>query len=229
MDDTPEVIRQQMEETKSQLTEKLESLEQQVSETVQSTGTAVNATVEAVQVTVDTVTGAVRGAVQSVSNAFDIRRQIHRHPWLVLGGSVALGYLAADYLTGSGKKSKRLPETAPAPCPSVDHAGLGNVTPAVESATTATAIAAYASGRDSSSWHQLRNVAIGALIGVARDVATRSIPQVMDYLLAKEDTAPVNRPDSQEEQRGSSKQPESSEATRLRLMTASDNVRFFKE
>ena len=38
MDDTPEVIRQQMEETKSQLSEKLESLEHQVSETVQSTG-----------------------------------------------------------------------------------------------------------------------------------------------------------------------------------------------
>ena len=37
MDDTPEVIRKQMDETKLQLVEKLESLEQQVTQTVQST------------------------------------------------------------------------------------------------------------------------------------------------------------------------------------------------
>ena len=98
MNDTPEVIRQQMEETKSQLSVKLESLEHQVSETVQSTGTAVAATAEAVQETVEAVTGAVQDAVHSVSNAFDFPRQVERHPWIAVGGSFALGYLASELL-----------------------------------------------------------------------------------------------------------------------------------
>ena len=69
MNDTPEVIRQQMEDTKSQLSEKLESLEHQVSETVQSTGTAVTATAEAVQETVEAVTEAVHDAVHAAGGS----------------------------------------------------------------------------------------------------------------------------------------------------------------
>ena len=186
MSDTAEMIREQMDETKSQLSDKLESLEHQVSETVQSTGTAVNATVEAVQETVETVTGAVQDAVQSVSNAFDFQRQIDRHPWLVLGGSVVLGYLAVEFLTRSAKKSGQSAETTPLPHPSADNAGHENGEPAVQSAATGAAIAAaYESGLKSSSWHQLRSMAIGALIGIAQDVASRAVPHVMNYLNGK--------------------------------------------
>ncbi len=115
MSDTAEMIREQMDETRSNLSEKLGSLEHQVSETVQSTGAAVHATVEAVQETVETVTGAVQDAVHSVSNALDMRRQINRHPWLALGGSVVLGYLAAEFLARSARKSGQPPEEARSP------------------------------------------------------------------------------------------------------------------
>ena len=218
MNDTPEVIRQQMEETKSQLSEKLVSLETQVTDTVQSTGTAVNATVEAVQVTVETVTGAVQGAVQSVSNAFDVRRQIEKHPLLAIGGAVVLGYLAVDFLTGSAKKSKQ----QPAPSPSTNHAGDGSGQSAVESAATAAAIAAaYESGQESSSRHQLQDLAIRALIGVVQDVATRAVPQVVDYLtgnLAGDRTSHSEEPG---ETPGSPGRKESSEAAhRLRIASA---------
>ena len=131
MNDTPEDIRQQMEETKSQLSEKLESLESHVTETVQSTGTAVNATVEAVQETVETMTGAVQDAVQSVSNAFDLQRQIDRNPWLVLGGSVVVGYLAVELLMGSSKKSKQPQAMAPPPCPATNYGSHQNGEPSV--------------------------------------------------------------------------------------------------
>ena len=114
MADPPAIIRQQMDETRPQLSEKLETLEHQVTETVQSTGTAVNATVGAVQETVETVTGAVQDAVQSVSNAFDLKRQIHQHPWLVIGGSVVVGYLAAELLTGSTKTKASQPQRSTA-------------------------------------------------------------------------------------------------------------------
>ena len=226
MDDTPEVIRQQMEETKSQLSEKLVSLESQVSETVQTTGTVVNATVGAVQETVETVTGAVQDAVQSVSNAFDLRRQIERHPLLVLGGAAVLGYLAVDFLAGSAQKFGQPPEAAPLPGSSVGNAGHGNGAPAVESIATAAAIAAaYKSGQESSSRHQLQDLAIRALIGVVQDVATRAVPQVVDYLTGNHATAAINPADEAGVQPGIPKRQESSEAAQRLRIASSESVR----
>ena len=175
MNDTAEMIRGEMDETKSKLSDKLESLEHQVSETVQSTGTAVNATVGAVQETVETVTGAVQDAVHSVGNALDVRRQINRHPWLALGGSVVLGYLAAEFLARPARKSGQPPEVAPSPNASAESAEHENGKPALESAATGAALAAaYESGVKSSSRRQLCNMAIGALIGIAQDVVSRA-------------------------------------------------------
>ena len=218
-DDTPEVIRQQMEETKSQLSEKLVSLESQVSETVQSTGTVVNATVGAVQDTVEAVTGAVQDAVQSVSNVFDLKRQFERNPWLVLGGAAVLGYLAVEYLKGSAKKSGQ----RSAPCPSP---GYANGEPTAESAATAAAIAAaYESGRESASRHQLQDVATRSLIGVVQDIASRAVPQLVDYLTANRASAPISRSDDNGEQRGSPKRQESSEAAQRLRIASSERAR----
>ena len=215
MNDTPEVIRQQMEETKSQLSEKLVSLETQVTDTVQSTGTAVNATVEAVQVTVETVTGAVQDAVQSVSNAFDIQRQIEKHPLMAIGGAVVLGYLAVDFLTGATKKSEQ-------PSPTASNSGDGTKETA---ATSATIAAAYESGRESSSRHQLQDLMIRALIGVVQDVATRAVPQVVDYLTGHLAGKQTRRSEGTGDGSDSPTRPESPEAAqRLRIAT-SERVR----
>jgi hypothetical protein len=175
MDDTPEVIRQQMEQTRSQLSEKLESLGHQVSETVQTTGTAVNATVASVQETVETVTGAIQNAVQSVSNALDIRRQFDRHPWLILGGSVVLGYLAAKLLMKSAREPAEQPVTTSPPRTSASNASRGN-----------------GMSNTSSSWDQLRNAALGSLIRIVQDVASQASPHVMDYIAGKRTSAPVS-------------------------------------
>lgn len=227
MGDTPEIIRQQMDETRSQLSEKLETLEHQVTETVQSTGTAVNATVGAVQETVETVTGTVHDAVQSVSNAFDLKRQIHQHPWLVIGGSVVVGYLAAELLTGSTKTSQARRSSA-------DNANQSHGDVAVASAETATAIAAaHESGLKSSSWRQLRDVAFGALIGMVQEITSRAVPPVVDYLTGQRAGGPINGSESSGERHGSPTRPESLEATRRRSFEASDSVRsgnsFYKE
>jgi hypothetical protein len=163
MDDTLEMIRQQMTETKSHLSDKREHWEHQGSDTVQSTGTAVNDTVAAVQKTVDSVTGAVQGAVQSVSNAFDVRRQFDRHPWLVLGGAVVVGYLAYELLAGAGKKSEQSSESAPRLGPAKGNAGDNNGQPT---------IASYA-----------LDVKTGRYAAAAIDVLT------LDGLLIKEHTA----------------------------------------
>jgi hypothetical protein len=226
MNDTPEEIRQQMEETKIQLSEKLESLETQVSNTVQSTGTAVNATVEAVQETVETVTGAVQDAVQSVSNAFDLRRQLDRHPWLILGGAAVLGYLAVDFLTGRAKKFEQRNTPAPASGPSADNTGGENGKPAVESATNSAAIAAaYESGRESSSRHQLQDLAIRALIGVVQDAASQALPQIVDYLTGTLAVDPVRHPEEAGNTQGSPERNESPEAAQRLRIASSESVR----
>ena len=189
MNDTAEMIREQMDKTRASLFGKLESLEHQVSQTVQTTGAAVNATVEAVQETVETVTGAVQDAVHSASNAFDVPRQIDRHPWLALGGSVAVGFLAAELLHRL-KNSAQQPDKATASCPFAESTGHENTKPAVQSAAAGAALAAaYESGVKSSSWQQLRSMAVGALMGIAQDVVSRAIPPMLNYLAGKRNNA----------------------------------------
>lgn len=175
-DDTPDMIRQQMEETKSQLSDKLESLEQQVSETVQSTGTAVNATVEAVHDTVESVTGAVQEAVQFITHALDIRRQVERNPFIAIGGAFVLGYLAVGFLKGRTKPPNDRATTGSVPYPPSNGDGTAS-TPA---ATAAAMAAAYESGRNSSSWILLREQALTSAIDVVRTIATQAAPQIIE-------------------------------------------------
>jgi len=104
MDHEAEVIKQQMLETRTSLTEKLEALEEQVASTVRSTTEAVTGTAEAVKEAVEETVGTVKGSVQetveTVKETFDLRRQMENHPWLMLGGAVALGYLGGCLLSG---------------------------------------------------------------------------------------------------------------------------------
>ena len=198
MDDTPETIRQQMEETRLQLNEKLETLELQVTETMQSTGTALNATVEAVQETVESVSDAVQDAVHSVSNAFDLGLQIERHPLIVLGGAVVLGYLASDFFAETAKKSESLREPLPA-LSSFSNSEIGS-TEAPASRNVATVATAYESGRATSTWNQLRDVALGVLISVVQDITIRSVPRIVDYLTGDNGGADLRGPIKIDEQ-----------------------------
>ena len=218
MDDTTEVMRQQIVETRSELSEKLVSLEQQVSDTVQTTGTAVNATVGAVQDTVQTVTGAVESALQSVSDALNVRQHIKQHPWLVLGGSVVLGYLAVDFLEQTAKASGRRSAPTMPPNPSDENAGqLSGQSPV---ACVAMPIANSTANEAASAnflWHQLTTAATGALIGIAQDAATHVVPQIMGYLNRKNvptDSVAKEMPAVAKRQRNTTSISESFEACR---------------
>lgn len=123
----PEVIRQQMDESRAALTEKLVQLEEKVSETVQSATASVAETVQsattsvtetvdsvkgAVQGTVDSVRHSVEGTVASVSEALDLTLQVKRHPWEMFAGAIAVGYVGAQLLSAgqgrSGFSARRL-------------------------------------------------------------------------------------------------------------------------
>lgn len=102
MENEPEVIRQQMEDTRTALTEKLEDLEEQVAARVRNTTDSVTETVEhvkeAVENTVHTVSDTVDRTVESVKDTFDVNRQVQQRPWLMLGGAVLLGYIGGRLL-----------------------------------------------------------------------------------------------------------------------------------
>ncbi len=129
------------------------------------------------------MTGAVQDAVQSVSNAFDLPRQIDRHPWLFLGGSFVCGCLAVEYFARSARRPRQTSQTTAPPGLAADNAEHGNGETAPQPVASAAALtAAYESGARSSSWQQLRSIAIGAVIGIVQDVAARAVPQVISYL-----------------------------------------------
>jgi len=92
-----EVIKRQMEETRSSLAEKLETLENKVVDTVSGATDAVTGTVESVKDAVEGTVGSVKNTVtetvESIRDTFNLRLQMERHPWLILGGCVGVGFL----------------------------------------------------------------------------------------------------------------------------------------
>jgi ElaB/YqjD/DUF883 family membrane-anchored ribosome-binding protein len=97
-----DLIKQQMSQTRAALTEKLQTLENKVIAAIASTTDMVARTVQDVGTTVRETSqnfrSTMRDTVSSVRDAFDVSRQIHQHPWLMLGGSVLAGYVCGVVL-----------------------------------------------------------------------------------------------------------------------------------
>ena len=172
--ESTDVMRQQIEETKSHLWEKLDTLESQVSEVVQSTTTAVSETVASVQETVSNVTETVQEGVQSVSNAFDLPLQVERHPWFAVGGSFVLGYLAYELLNGPTKECENEPVTEGQTSLSALQAQNRNGHHAVESGQESLS--------KSGPLGEMRGMLTGALMSTVSAIVSRSFPTALDYL-----------------------------------------------
>jgi len=115
-----EAIRHRIDESRESLAQKIEQLEEKVTETVESATATVNeataAVMETVQTakssvteTVDTVTNVVQdtvesvrhsveGTVDSVKETFNLSRQVEKHPWLMFGGAIAVGFFGGKLL-----------------------------------------------------------------------------------------------------------------------------------
>jgi ElaB/YqjD/DUF883 family membrane-anchored ribosome-binding protein len=179
-----------MQETRTALTEKLEALEQQVVDTVQGARDAVTETVttvrEAVEDTVDTVKDSVQETVETVKETLDLRHHVEQYPWAMVGGSVALGYVSgyffdrvADELIHAVARRGGL---ARPPVAAFPHRNGGPVM-AHASASAAPELAAGRSWMEglADKFHdeigQLKGLAIGAAVGVVRDLLTESTPE----------------------------------------------------
>jgi ElaB/YqjD/DUF883 family membrane-anchored ribosome-binding protein len=101
--ESPELIERQIEQTRQSLTGKVSLLEQQVLGTIQSATDAVNDSVKfartAVHDTIEDVSGAVKNSVELVSDgvkdALNVSERVRNHPWMMVGGVVAVGFIAS--------------------------------------------------------------------------------------------------------------------------------------
>jgi len=75
----------------------VEEMVENVRDTVDTTVAAVKQTMEGAQTSaegmVENVRGTVRETVEAVQHAFDLHHQMEQHPWLMLSGSLLVGYL----------------------------------------------------------------------------------------------------------------------------------------
>lgn len=199
MAEHPEVIRKQMAETRANLTEKLEALENQVSDTVQSTTQAVASTVEAVKDTVENVTGTVQETVHSVAETLNIRRQFERHPWVMFGGAVTAGWLAAYLLGGkshsNGTRSREgggaVPQTSSRRASAFAEGGAWTAPQHGGPEVQPAAPPRTEPREEQQGWFwkelgHLKNLALGSLMGVVHDMAAQSFPGQLGEKIAQE-------------------------------------------
>jgi ElaB/YqjD/DUF883 family membrane-anchored ribosome-binding protein len=191
-----EVIRHQMDATRSAITEKLEALEHQVVDTMHGASAAVNETIgsmkDAVQETVQTVRDSVQGTVDSVKDTFDVERQVQVRPWTMVAGATALGFLGGYLLTrGRTSQPRQVITHAPTLASGYPTSLMGNgatMPPSrpLSAGNTAAAPAKEGTGILESlgktfkpELDELKGLAVGTLFGLVRDLVTESVPPSM--------------------------------------------------
>jgi ElaB/YqjD/DUF883 family membrane-anchored ribosome-binding protein len=190
MENEPEVTRHQMEDTRTSLSEKLETLEQRVVDTMQGATNAVADTVEN-----------VTDAVQTVKDVFDLPRQVKRHPWGMVGGAIALGYLGGYLLFRSDParaRSNGRIQPAPPDSPKITRQQNGAVKGhrSVEEASEKMLVQEVSPGPSKPGWlsgvnnlfgaeiSQLKGLAIGTVLSVVRDMIAQAATEPMKSKLA---------------------------------------------
>jgi len=177
-----EVIHKQMEATRESLTEKLGTLESQVREGVQVANDTVAATVDGVKDVVasvadtvssvkdsvaDTVSSVKEGVsetVDSVKETFDIRKHVENYPWAALGTAVAVGVAGGLFIGPAPRATGAPPRSSGSPPPA----------PALAAATAAKS---NEPGMMTNLLQNLQGLALGSLVGVARDLIRQNAPK----------------------------------------------------
>lgn len=208
MDNETEVIRRQMEETRTALQGKLETLEQQVKDTVQETTEAVTGTVEAVketvetvkdtvQATVDTVKDTVEETVQSVRDTLDLPRMVNAHPWPMFAGAAAVGFVGGRLL-GSFPR----PSAAAMPVPT-NYGGIKAGGNAFQPpAPPRRSWWSFLTDHYSEELDKLKGLAIATVGNVVREMLTENVPpqiatqtrEMIDGIVTKLGAQPIPEP-----------------------------------
>jgi len=145
-----------MEGTRRDLADKIEKLEAKVA-----------GTVESVSETVGNVTETVQETVEAVEHTFDLKWHAERHPWLLLGGAVAVGFLGGSFVLGRRRERVTHHWHSPPPPPPPKKAerkeeSHGGILDAL-----------------SQEAGELKKVGIGMAMGVMREVVANALPAVV--------------------------------------------------
>jgi len=203
-----------MEETRADLADKLEQLEKKVTGTVESVTDLVEKVPETVETvketiaetvstvsdtvhqTVESVKDTVAGTVRSVKSLFDIPYQVDRHPWLMMGGSVLLGFLGGRLLLPRRRAAEsessyavfeppQTPAYEPsytrgAAAPEAYESARAPVTPEpTEKESSGPGWLSRLTERFGGEIDKVKGLAIGSLFGLARDTVSSWVPETL--------------------------------------------------
>lgn len=143
-----------MDETRAALADKLGVLERQVTDTVET----------------------VKDSVNTVRNTFDVKAQVRKRPWAMLAGAAALG-LAVGYRTSAGRGYRRSESVR-----NVYEARYLAQQTRRQAAETPEARSPVA-GAFEKELSLLKGLAVGAVLGVVRDMALRSVSGHAEHYL----------------------------------------------
>jgi ElaB/YqjD/DUF883 family membrane-anchored ribosome-binding protein len=207
MDAEPEVIRHDIEQTRSALTEKLETLEEEVMGTVRNAK-------ETVEETIENVTDTVQETVESVQRTFDLEYQMQQRPWVLIGGSVvagvAVGYFA-DNLRARATSWEDRSRNVSRDGPSAASGATAFRSPQQEFAPPRREGPSFFQSllsRFDKEIGMVKELAIGYAAGVLRDMVKEALPavkeqvqKVMDSATTKMGGKPVEGPVLQDQPR----------------------------
>jgi ElaB/YqjD/DUF883 family membrane-anchored ribosome-binding protein len=174
-------MRQEIDCTRSALAEKMEALEHSVMGTVQNA-----------QETVDDSIQMARDTVATVRRTFDIKHHVEQYPWVAVGGScvagLALGALFQRFWRPSRPTLRRLAGSQPAlSVNSPRRAELRVNSDPVSTAAPPWSAPAPPSrpgffDRFQEEIDQVKGMAIGYVLGLARDQLKDSVPQLASQI-----------------------------------------------
>ena len=207
MPDEEHLIKERMEQKRVDLADKIETLESTLMETVQNTLHGATDVVNKVEQTVENVTDSVTHSVEAVKekveesfaavkDAFNVSRHVRHHPWAMVGGAFVLGFLGGRLLPRRrtyvppprrrGRRAGAVPMTAASAAPLGPELGDG----LGRSADLDRAAESFEERAEQKpSWFsqlgstfgdelsKLKGLALGATMGVLRDMVTSAAPE----------------------------------------------------
>ena len=162
-------IRHQLEDTRSELGEKLESLQERMMDTVQKTRSTVEETVQSAKLT-------VQDTLKSIRSTFDLKEQVLRNTWPMMGGAFFAGMFLAHWSRGRGRSN----------APMQNHGDPGSSAnrpeQAAGGASAASGLIASLKSRFHDELNTLESVAVGAGVNLLRDAMKRMMPALSERL-----------------------------------------------
>jgi ElaB/YqjD/DUF883 family membrane-anchored ribosome-binding protein len=162
-------MRQEIDCTRSALADKVEALEDRVKDNVQTVE-------DSIQMATD--------AVATVRRTFDIKHQVEQHPWTMVGGCFLAGVAASNLFPRVLRRLRKAPD----PSANGNSAAASLQVPPLPRGDEGGALPAVMRSRSGllELFHdeiaKIQGMAIGYVIGLARDSIKQSVPQLASQI-----------------------------------------------